>query len=116
MTKEIVDILTENLLDIVIAVISIIISYHVIPAIKNNLIPFLKEKRLLNIVKGFVKGVEKMAESGIIEKCNKKEKVIELLKSKDIAITPEVDALIEASVKELDIIVDTVVTEIKKAE
>lgn len=116
MTKEIINLLTDNLLDIVIAIISIIVSTYAIPAIKNNLIPFLREKRLLNIIKSFVKGVEKMAESGMIPKANKKDKVIELLTEKGIAVTPEVDALIEASVKELDIIIDTVVTEVKKAE
>lgn len=116
MGKEIINVLTDNLLDIVIAVISILVSYYVIPAIKNNLIPFLKEKRLLNIIKGFVNGVEKMAESGIIDKSNKKDKVVELLEEKGITVTPEVDALIEAAVKELDIIASTVVDEVKKAE
>lgn len=116
MTKEIIDVLTENLLNIVITIISIIISYYIIPAIRNNLIPFLKEKRLLNVIQGFVRGVEKMAESGIIEKCNKKDKVIELLNEKGIVVTPEIDVLIEASVKELDIIIDTTISEIKKAE
>ena len=63
MMNEILNVLQNNILDIVIAIISIIVSYFIVPAIKNDLIPFLKEKRLLNIIKGFVKGAEKMAES-----------------------------------------------------
>lgn len=114
MANEILNVLKNNLLDIIIAIISIVVSYFIIPAIKNDLIPFLKEKRILNIIKKFVEGVEKMAESGIIEKSNKKEKVIELLTNKGITVTPEIDVLIEACVKELDIIVDTVVSEVKK--
>lgn len=116
MMNEILNVLQNNILDIVIAIISIIVSYFIVPAIKNDLIPFLKEKRLLNIIKGFVKGAEKMAESGIIEKGNKKEKVIELLEKKGITVTPEIDILIEACVKELDIIANTVVNEVKNAE
>lgn len=116
MAKEIIDVVTENLLKIIIAVISILVSYYVIPAIKNNLIPWLKEKRILNIIKNLVEGVEKMAESGIIPKANKKEKVIELLNGKGIEVTPEVDVLIEACVKQLDIIVGTVVKEVKETE
>lgn len=116
MGNEILNVLKSNLLDIIIAILSIVVSYFIIPAIKNVLIPFLKEKRILNIIKKFVEGVEKMAESGAIEKSNKKDKVIELLESKGITVSPEIDVLIEACVKELDIVTSTVVSEVKKAE
>lgn len=113
MVNEIINVLQSNLLDIIISVISIVVSYYIIPVIKNDLIPFLKEKRVLNIIKNFVDGVEKMAESGIIQKCDKKEKVIQLLENKGIEVTSEIDALIEACVKQLDIIANAAVKEIK---
>ena len=37
-------------------------------------IPWLKEKRLYNIVKSFVQAVEKLSETGVIEKADKKAK------------------------------------------
>ena len=116
MVDEIVKVLVDNGLEVIIAIISILVSYYVIPTIKDTLIPFLKEKRLLNTIKCFVEGVEKMAESGHIEKVNKKAKVIELLEAKGIEITAEVNVLIEACVKELDLVADTAIQEIKEAE
>jgi high-affinity Fe2+/Pb2+ permease len=114
MANEIVNVLKNNLLDIIITIISLVVSYYIIPTIKNDLIPFLQEKRMLNIVKTFVEGVEKMTEAGIIEKCDKKDKVIQLLESKNIKVTPEIDVLIEACVKQLDIVADNVINEIKE--
>lgn len=111
MSNEIIKVLIENGLEVIIAIISIVVSYYIIPAIKDDLIPFLQEKRLFNVVKNLVKAAEKMAESGVIEKCDKKEKVIELLRKKGIQITDEVDALIEACVKELDLISGTIIKE-----
>jgi hypothetical protein len=55
-----------------------------------------------------------MTEVGIIEKCDKKDKVIQLLESKNIKVTPEIDILIEACVKQLDIVADNVINEIKE--
>ena len=114
MGEMILDIVTENVLDIVIATISIIVSVYLIPLIKNDLKPWLEEKRIFNLVKKFVEAAEKLAESGAIEKVDKKSKVIELLESKGITVDAEVDAFIESAVKQLDIISSTVVEEIKK--
>ena len=116
MLTEIIKVLIENCLDIIIAIISIVVSYYIIPALRDDLIPFLQEKRLLVVVKNLVKAAEKMAESGVIEKGDKKEKVIELLNSKGINISDEVDALIEACVKELDLISNTIIEELKDLE
>ena len=89
-------------------IISLVISYYVIPVIKNDLVPFLKEKRIYNLVEKFVSAVEKLAETGILPKVDKKQKVIELLEAKGIAVTLEVEAFIEGAVKQLDLIKDTV--------
>ena len=114
MGEMILNVITENVLDIVIAVISIVVSVYLLPLIKNELKPWLEEKRIYNLVKKFVEAAEKLAESGIIEKVDKKAKVIELLESKGITINAEIDAFIESAVKQLDIITSTAIEEIKK--
>lgn len=111
MLEAIINVITDNVLDIVIATLSIIVSYYVIPAIKNDLVPWLKEKRLYNLVQKFVEAVEKLAETGVIEKVDKKAKVIELLEAQGIVITTEIEAFIESAVKQLDLI-----TEVTKNE
>ena len=114
MGEMILNIVTENVLDIVIAVISIVVSVYLIPIIKNDLKPWLEEKRIYSLVKKFVEAAEKLAESGVIEKIDKKAKVIELLELKGIVVDEEIDAFIESAVKQLDIVASTVVEEIKK--
>jgi hypothetical protein len=57
-----------------------------------------------------------MAESGIIEKADKKQKVIELLARKGIVINATIEAFIESAVKELDIITSVIVDEIVETE
>lgn len=114
MGEMILNVVTENVLDIIIAIISIIVSVYLIPLIKNELKPWLEEKRIFNLVKKFVEAAEKLAESGAIEKVDKKSKVIELLESKGITVDAEIDAFIESAVKQLDIVTSTVVEEIKK--
>lgn len=114
MGEMILNVVTENVLDIIIAVISIVVSVYLIPLIKNELKPWLEEKRIYNLVKKFVEAAEKLAESGAIEKVDKKTKVIELLESKGITVDAEIDAFIESAVKQLDIVTSTVVEEIKK--
>lgn len=114
MGEMILNVVTENVLDIIIAIISIIVSVYLIPLIKNELKPWLEEKRIFNLVKKFVEAAEKLAESGAIEKVDKKTKVIELLELKGITVDAEIDAFIESAVKQLDIVTSTVVEEIKK--
>lgn len=101
-----------NILEIVITIISVVIARYVIPCIKNDLVPWLKEKHLHNIVKNFVQAAEKLAESGVIAKESKKEKVIELLESKGIIVDHTIDAFIESCVKELDIVTSVICDEI----
>ena len=114
MTEMIINTITENILDIIIAVISIAVSYYIIPCIKNDLVPWLKDKHIYNMVKILVKAVEKLAESSVIEKCDKKQEVVKLLQKQGIEITDKVDAFIESAVKELDIVTSTAKEEILK--
>lgn len=106
------DSILANILEIVSTIIALVVAYYIIPCIKSDLIPWLKEKRLYNTVERFVKAAEKLAESGVIEKCDKKAKVVELLKNKGITVNETVEAFIESCVKELDIITSTIYDEI----
>ena len=85
---------------LIFAIISVIIVTY--------LIPWLKEKRLYNTVKKAVEAFEKLSETGVIEKSQKHEKVIEYLKQKGIKITKEIEIFIEASVKELDALTNVI--------
>jgi hypothetical protein len=109
----IIDVLTENVLDTVLAIISIVVSVYLIPLIKNNLKQWLEEKRLYNLVQKFVEAAEKLAETGTIPKCDKKKKVIELLEAQGIVVTIEVEAFIESAVKQLDLVTGAVVDAVK---
>ena len=115
MTLEILfNSIAGNVFEIIATVITLVCSYYIIPAIRDELIPWLKEKRIYETIKKLVQAAEKMAESGTIQKVDKKDTVIKLLTDKGIVVTKEIEALIESCVKELDIIVNTTVTEIKK--
>lgn len=115
MTLEILlDSIMGNIFEIIATIITIAVSYYVLPLIKNSLVPWLKEKRVYDTIKKLVKAAEKMSESGMIQKVDKKAMVIKWLEEQGIEVTDEISALIEAAVKELDIIVSTTVDEIKK--
>ena len=105
-----------NILEIILTIISLVISYYVIPYIKRDLIPWLKEKHIYSVVKNFVQAVEKMAETGAINKVDKKTKVVELLQSKGITVDSNVETLIESCVKELDMLASTVIEEIVETD
>lgn len=112
MFETIMNLILENILEIIMSAISLTIAYHVIPYIKSDLIPWLKEKHIYGIVRSFVQAVEKMAETGSINKTDKKSKVIKLLESKGIIVNDVVDAFIESCVKELDMVTSVVFEEI----
>lgn len=112
MFKTIMDAILPNILDIILTVLSLIIAYYVIPYIKNDFMPWLKEKRIYSIVKKFVQAVEKLAESGVIEKVDKKKYVINLLEKNGITVNDTVDSFIESCVKELDMVASVVHEEI----
>lgn len=92
----------STILQLVIAVISALVSIIVIPWMKKTAIPWMKEKRLYSIVQKFVWAAEKRAETGELDSSGKKRYVIQLLESKGYVIDGEVSAFIESAVKELD--------------
>lgn len=116
MLETIWNTILPNILEIILTIISLVISCYVVPCIKSDLIPWLKEKRIYAIVKNFVQAVEKMAETGVIDKTTKKAKVIELLKSKGITVDSTVETFIESCVKELDMLASVVVEEIVETD
>ncbi len=65
-------------------------------------IPWLKEQRIYSTIRRLTQAAEKLAETGAIEKVDKKAFVIEHLQKKGIQVTPEIEAMVEAAVKELD--------------
>ena len=105
-----------NLLEIIMTIISLVVVRYIIPCIKNDLVPWFKEKHLYNIIKNFVQAAEKLAESGAISKVDKKAKVIELLENKGIVVDKNIEALIESCVKELDIVTSVVYETIVETE
>lgn len=112
----IMDSILPNILEIIITILSLVVARYVVPCIKNDLVPFIKEKHLYNTVKKFVQAAEKLAESEIIAKVDKKAKVVELLESKGIVVDAAVEAFIESAVKELDIVASTVRDEFTEEE
>lgn len=102
-----------NILEIVLTIISLVVARYLIPYIKSDLIPWLKEKRLYGIIKNLVQSVEKQSETGVIDKSEKKSKVIELLTGMGIEIDATVETFIESCVKELDMATSIVFEEIK---
>lgn len=112
MWETILNLILSHVLEIVATIISLVVARYAIPYIKNDAIPWLKEKRVYNMIKTFVQAVEKLAESGAIDKVDKKAKVVELLKQNGITVDETVDAFIESCVKELDILTSVVYEEI----
>lgn len=102
MSQEVINILLQNGVEIVVAIVGLVISYYVIPAIKNDLVPWLKEKHLYDIVYKGVLAAEKLANTGQIKKVDKKQYVINYLVGKGVSVTPEVRLLIESACTELD--------------
>ena len=116
MFETILNSILPNILEIILTIISLVVSYYVIPCIKTDLIPWLKEKHIYSTVKKFVKAAEKMAESGMINKVDKKSKVIELLNNKGIEVNEVTDAFIESCVKELDSVASVIYEGIMETE
>lgn len=114
--ETLINSITSNILEIILAVISIVVSYYIIPTIKEDLIPWLKEKRVYGTVKKFVQAAEKMANSGIIPKCDKKKEVIALLYESGIEVDEKIEAFIESACEELDIVTNTIYEEIIEEE
>lgn len=104
MTELLIE-LVSVVLQIIVAVCFGLLTKHVIPWLHDIAIPWLKEKHLYNLICYFVSAAEKQAETGAIDKAAKKEYVIKLLKGRKVEVTPEVDAMIESAVFDLDMAV-----------
>lgn len=113
MGQTVIDAVIGNVFDILIAVITVVVSAYIIPLIRNELTPWLKDRHIYSQVKTFVEAAEKLAEAGIIKKIDKKAKVIELLRNSGIEVDEKVEAFIESAVKQLDLIASSVADEIK---
>lgn len=100
---------------LVFAVISVIFTTTVVPWIKNTVTPWLKQKYLYSVVKSYVNAAEKLAETGMIEKIDKKGYVVSLLTSAGVNVTSDIDALIESAVKELDMQIESILTQVSNA-
>ena len=69
------------------------------------LLPWLRDKRLIGVVRHAVEAAEKLAENAAIDK---KEYVCETLRSAGYTITPYCEALIEGCVMELDLVISAI--------
>lgn len=115
-SQEFINAIMGNVFQIVLTVITLVVTYYILPAIKSDLVPWLKEKRLYNIVKKAVMAAEKLAESGQLPKVDKKAYVEKFLISRGVVINAEVETFIEAAVKEMDGLIYTTLEEIKTSE
>ena len=82
----------EVLVRVVFLVLGTVVTLYVVP--------WLKEKKIYDVVVKHVKAAEKLAQTSNI---NKKDWVLDKLTEAGIAITPAIDTLIECAVQELDI-------------
>jgi len=66
-------------------------------------IPYLKQIGMYKIVQMAVRAAEKLGVTGAIQKADKKKYVIAALEKMHIKVTPTIEMMIEAAVKEMDI-------------
>lgn len=77
-------------------------------------IPYLKQSGMYKIVQMAVRAAEKLCVTGAIKKADKKKYVIAALEKMNIKITPTIEMMIEAAVKEIDIQNEKINAELKK--
>lgn len=77
-------------------------------------IPYLKKIGMYKIVQMTVRAAEKVGATGAIKKADKKKYVIAALEKMGIKVTPTIEMMIEAAVKELDIQNNKIENELKK--
>lgn len=98
--------IASGILQIVCALIGILLTAVVVPWLKTSAIPWMKEKQLYGLVKKFVQAAEKLAETGVLDREDKKKYVVDLLEQKGYHMNAETEAFIESAVKELDMTVE----------
>lgn len=94
MKEAIITVIAQYGLEMIAAIIMILIARVVVP--------WLKEKRLEDDVYRVIQCVEKMTETGLIQKCDKKATAIKLLQKCGVKVDDKLDVFIEAAVKKLD--------------
>lgn len=77
-------------------------------------IPYLKKIGVYKLIQIAVRAAEKLGATGAIEKADKKKYVMEALERLGVKITPTIETMIEAAVKEMDIQNDKIKDEFKK--
>ena len=93
----------ECIVNVVRVVMTVAFGVLVLPWIKNTAIPWLQEKHLYGLICKFVRAAEKLSDAGTIDKTAKLSYVIGLIKNRlHIEMTPEIRAMIECAVGELD--------------
>jgi len=93
---------------LVMAVVAAVVTVFLVPWLKGNVVPWLKEKRLYQLVKYFVMAAEKLASTGVISKAAKLDYVVSLLTKYGYSVDAPVRAMIEAAVEELDVLAGNV--------
>ena len=97
--------ITGVVVNAIITICGLVFTGVCIPWVVKTGIPWLKEKHLYNIITTLVKAAEKMANAGSLT-TPKMDYVVQMLEKKGITVTPEVRAMIEAAVQDLDIAID----------
>lgn len=103
MGNEILQVLATHLIEIVFSILGIVLTAIIIP--------WLKEKKLVNTVKILVEAAEKLAQTQDIDKLTY---VCDLLESMGIKVTDEIRAKIEYCVLELDLKIKNTLTDIEE--
>lgn len=80
----------------------------------KKIIPYLKQIGMYKIVQMAVRAAEKLGITGAIQKADKKKYVIAALEKMNIKVTPTIEMMIEAAVKEMDIQNNKINAEFKK--
>lgn len=87
----------------VLTVLLVVVTGLLIPWLRKECIPWLKERRLYGLISKFVQAAEKVYEYSENAGLDKKRYVIDALRDKGYEITDEIEAYIESAVQELDL-------------
>lgn len=113
---EIVSDFIAAALRLVLLGVTILFTKHILPFVKNTLLPYLEQKSTFNTIRVLVRAAEKKGETGVIPKDKKKIWVIGGLEALGITVTDLERDMIEAAVEELDnmgqAILDTIIGEL----
>lgn len=87
----------------VLAVATVVFAGVALPWLRKEGLPWLKEHRLYSLVRRLVQAAEKMYEYDECASNAKHDYVVNVLKSKGIEVTSEIEAYIDSAIEELDI-------------